>query len=137
MDCWSMYLMDKDTKVMMVLDPTETDEMDEMQMKHEDHAKKFQLRFCSLMNNYFGNGIVDPNGWKIVHPLVVQHEPCSREDSGIYITHYFTNFTGLYLRSTLNQEHIDQKRKKLAYEIVSMKGNKGDIPDFLFDVIID
>ncbi|EMS60659.1 hypothetical protein TRIUR3_05133 [Triticum urartu] len=29
------------------------------------------------------------------------------------------------------------QRMKLAYEIVSMKGNKGDIPEFLYDVIID
>ncbi|VAH01071.1 unnamed protein product [Triticum turgidum subsp. durum] len=28
-------------------------------------------------------------------------------------------------------------RKKIAYEIVTMKGNKGAIPEFLYDVIVD
>ena len=69
--------MDKDEKTVMVLDPTETDVMDEMKIKHENHAKKFQRRFCSLFNNYFGNGLVDTDGWKFLYPLVVQHEPCS------------------------------------------------------------
>ncbi|XP_044383812.1 uncharacterized protein [Triticum aestivum] len=104
MDCWVMYLMDKDKKTMMVLDPTETDVMDEMKIKHEARAKKFQRRFRSLFNNFFGNGLVDTDGWTFLYPLVAQHEPCSREDSGVYITHYYTDFTGLYLRSTLTQD---------------------------------
>ena len=72
------YLMDKDKKTMMVLDPTETDVMDEMKIKHEARAKKFQRRFRSLFNNFFGNGLVDTDGWTFLYPLVAQHEPCSR-----------------------------------------------------------
>ncbi|XBJ05842.1 hypothetical protein VPH35_024550 [Triticum aestivum] len=135
MDCWSMYLLDKDENTVVVLDPTETDVMDEMKIKHENHAKKFQRRFCSLFNNYFGNGLVETDGWKFLYPLVAHHEPCNREDSRVYITHYYTDFTGLYLHSTLSQ--IDGLRAKLAYEIVTMKGNKGDVPEFAYDVIID
>ena len=41
MDCWAMYLLDKDEKTVMVLDPTEIDVMDEMKIKHESRAKKF------------------------------------------------------------------------------------------------
>lgn len=78
MDCWAMYLMDKDKKTMMVLDPTEIDVMDEMKIKHEARAKKFQRRFRSLFNNFFGNGLVDTDGWTFLYPLVAQHEPCSR-----------------------------------------------------------
>ncbi|XP_044338623.1 uncharacterized protein [Triticum aestivum] len=137
MDCWSMYLLDKDEKTVMVLDPTETDAMDEMRVKHESRAMKFQRRFCSLFNNFFSSGLVDIEGWKFLYPLVAQHDPCSREDSGVYIAHYYTDFMGLYLRSTLCKKQIDDLRGKLAYEVVAMKGNKGDIPEFLYDVIID
>ena len=35
------------------------------------------------------------------------------------------------------QDQIDGLRAKLAYEIVTMKGNKGDIPDFLYKEILD
>lgn len=78
MDCWSMYLLDKDEKTVMVLYPTETDVMDEMRMKHESRAMKFQRRFCSLFNNFFGSGLVHIEGWKFLYPLVGQHDPCSR-----------------------------------------------------------
>ncbi|KAE8800727.1 hypothetical protein D1007_23728 [Hordeum vulgare] len=134
MDCWSMYLLDKNSKTMIVLDPTETDVTYEMKIKHEERVKKFQRRFYSLFNNFFGQGLIETTGWSFLYPLVAQHEPCN---SGVYITHYYTEFTGVYLRSTLNQEQIDHLRMKLAYEMVTMKGNKGDIPEFAYDVIID
>lgn len=55
----------------------------------------------------------------------------------MYIVHYILEFTGLYLRSALTQGQIEHLRKKIAYEIVTMKGNKGDIPEFLIDAIVD
>ncbi|KAF7067056.1 hypothetical protein CFC21_072975, partial [Triticum aestivum] len=76
MDCWSMYLLDKDEKTVMVLDPTDTDEMDEMKIKHEGRAKKFQRRFCSLFNNFYGNGLIETEGWTFKYPLVARHAPC-------------------------------------------------------------
>lgn len=85
----------------------------------------------------FGAGLVDTTGWTFLYPLVAQHEPCTREDSGVYIVHYFLEFTGLYLRSPLSQAQLDDLRKKIAYELVTMKGNKGDIPGFLCEEIVD
>lgn len=35
------------------------------------------------------------------------------------------------------QDQIDGLRAKLAYEIVTMKGNKGDVLEFAYDMIID
>lgn len=137
MDCWSLYIMDTDHKVMMILDPTETNEMDEMKRKHEALAIKFQHRFCALFNDMFGAGLVEASGWKFLYPLVAQHDPCEREDSGVYVVHYFLEFTGLYLRSVLTQEQIDHLRKKIACEVVTMKGNKGDLLEILYDEIID
>ena len=46
-----------------------------------------------------------------------------REDNGVYVAHYVLEFTGLYLRSTITQGQIEHLRKKIAYEIVIMKGN--------------
>lgn len=55
----------------------------------------------------FGAGLVETTGWSFVYPLVAQHEPYSREGSGVYVVHYIREFTGLYLRSTLNQAQED------------------------------
>lgn len=37
----------------------------------------------------------------------------------------------------LTQEKLDHLRKKIAYHVVTMKGNKGDLPGFLYKEIID
>lgn len=95
----------------------------------------------------------------------------TREDSGVYIVHYFRQYTGLYLRSSpssqvwwggkwggiwkkkwtnqsvlmkkmcsvsvLSQTQLDDLWKKIAYELVTMKENKGDLPGFLCEEIVD
>ena len=78
MDCWSLYILDTEKKIVMVLDPTETDPSDEMKRKHEALARKFQRRFYNLFNDKFGAGLVETTGWSFVYPLVAQHEPCTR-----------------------------------------------------------
>lgn len=114
MDCWSVYILEKDKKIVMVLDPTETYPEDEIKIKHEPLAKKFQKRFCNLFNDVYGAGLVETTGSSFVYPLEAQHEPCSRsvhlhhclsasvvvcmEDKGVYVVRYVLNFTGLYLR---------------------------------------
>uniref|UniRef100_A0A8R7V3Y8 Ubiquitin-like protease family profile domain-containing protein n=1 Tax=Triticum urartu TaxID=4572 RepID=A0A8R7V3Y8_TRIUA len=123
MDCWSLYILDTDKKIVMVLDPKETNLSDEMKIKHGPLARKFQQKLCTLFSDMFGAGLVETTGWSFVYPLVAQHEPCSREDSGVYVAHYVLEFTGLYLRSTITQGQIEHLRKKIAYEIVIMKGN--------------
>ncbi|VAH98138.1 unnamed protein product [Triticum turgidum subsp. durum] len=37
----------------------------------------------------------------------------------------------------LKKGQIEDLHKKIAYEIVTMKGNKGDTPEFLYEEIID
>ena len=48
MDCRSLYILDIE-KIMMVLDPTETDPSDEMKIKHGPLARKFQQKLCTLL----------------------------------------------------------------------------------------
>uniref|UniRef100_A0A8R7QBM9 Uncharacterized protein n=1 Tax=Triticum urartu TaxID=4572 RepID=A0A8R7QBM9_TRIUA len=134
MDCWPLYILDTEKKIMIVHEMTETDPACEMKIKHEALAKKFQHRFCTLFNDMFGAGLVETRGLSFVYPLVAQHGQCS---SGVYILHYFVEFIRLYLQSTLTQAQIEHLRKKFAYEIVTMKGNNGDIPELLHDIIID
>ena len=47
MDCWSLYILDTDKKIVMVLDPTETNLSDEMKIKHGPLARKFQQKLCT------------------------------------------------------------------------------------------
>ncbi|XP_048530172.1 uncharacterized protein LOC125509284 isoform X2 [Triticum urartu] len=58
------------------------------------------------------------------------------ENSGIYIVHYLRDYNGLYIRTLTNGE-LEYLRKKLAYEIVAMRGNKGDFPDFMYLEILE
>ncbi|KAM3258899.1 hypothetical protein ACQJBY_050581 [Aegilops geniculata] len=98
------------------------------------------VAFANLFKDKFGGRFVETTGWSFVYLLVVQHEPCTREDSGVYlmyVVHYILEFTDLYFRSTMNQEQIDHLREKIAYEIVTIKGNKGDIPEFLSEDILN
>ena len=78
MDCWSLYILDTDKKIVMVLDPTETNLSDEMKIKHGPLARKFQQKLCTLFSDMFGAGLVETTGWSFVYPLVAQHEPCIR-----------------------------------------------------------
>lgn len=48
MDCWSLYILDTEKKIMMVLDPMETDPSDEMKIKHGPLARKCQQKLCTL-----------------------------------------------------------------------------------------
>lgn len=36
-----------------------------------------------------------------------------------------------------SQEQIEHLRKKIAYEIVTRKGDKGDILEFMYEEILD
>ncbi|XBH90391.1 hypothetical protein VPH35_082078 [Triticum aestivum] len=92
MDCWSLYILDTEKKIMIVHEMTETDPACEMKIKHEALAKKFQHRFCTLFNDMFGAGLVETRGLSFVYPLVAQHGQCS---SGVYILHYFVEFIRL------------------------------------------
>lgn len=78
MDCWSLYILDTEKKICMVLDPTETHHTDEMERKRNSYAKKFHRRFCQCFNDIFGGWLVDVNGWTFLYPLVAQHDSCTR-----------------------------------------------------------
>ncbi|XP_048528807.1 uncharacterized protein LOC125532036 isoform X3 [Triticum urartu] len=79
MDCWPLYILDTEKKIMIVHEMTETDPACEMKIKHEALAKKFQHRFCTLFNDMFGAGLVETRGLSFVYPLVAQHGQCSRQ----------------------------------------------------------
>lgn len=59
MDCWSLFILEVEKKEVMVLDPTETDPANEMKIKHEALAKRFQYRFCNRFKDMFGAGLVE------------------------------------------------------------------------------
>uniref|UniRef100_M8C4C4 Uncharacterized protein n=1 Tax=Aegilops tauschii TaxID=37682 RepID=M8C4C4_AEGTA len=124
MDCWSVYILEKDKKIVMVLDPTETYPEDEIKIKHEPLAKKFQKRFCNLFNDVYGAGLVETTGSSFVYPLEAQHEPCSRS---VHLHHCLSGSSG----------QIEQLRKKIEYEVVITRGNKRELLDFMCEEIAD
>lgn len=121
-------------KLFMVMDLTETHPTYEVEKKHSAIAKRFQVCFCQFFNDIFGGWLVESTGWTFVYPFVGVHDLCTREESGVYCVHhaYICEFTGLYLRTQPSKILIDHLWKSLAYEILNMRGNKGDLPDFLY-----
>ncbi|XP_037434415.1 uncharacterized protein LOC119301531 isoform X1 [Triticum dicoccoides] len=131
---WSLYVLDIDHKKILVMDPMET-MSGNMKLKHEESAKLFLKGFCWCVNNIYHGGLVGSLGWTFSYNTGM-HPPCSRENSGIYIVHYLRDYNGLYIRTLTNGE-LEYLRKKLAYEIVAMRGNKGDFPDFMYLEILE
>ncbi|XBH92066.1 hypothetical protein VPH35_083279 [Triticum aestivum] len=131
---WSLYVLDIDHKKILVMDPMET-MSGNMKLKHEESAKLFLKGFCWCVNNIYHGGLVGSLGWTFSYKTGM-HPPCSRENSGIYIVHYLRDYNGLYIRTLTNGE-LEYLRKKLAYEIVAMRGNKGDFPDFMYLEILE
>nr|XP_051205127.1 uncharacterized protein LOC127318694 [Lolium perenne] len=109
---WSLYVFDPESKHLLVMDPTTTFYGEEV-MRWEVNASNWQIKYHAGA-----------------------HFNCSSEQSGVYIVHYIREFNGLYLRSILSDERIEYLRKTMAYQLATMKGNAGDLPDFMIQIVI-
>ncbi|KAI4964071.1 hypothetical protein ZWY2020_008421 [Hordeum vulgare] len=68
--------------------------------------------------------------WGIEYNIGINN-PCSLNDSGVYLVHYARNFTGANLAEQIDEDGLVVLRKKLFYEIISMRGNTGEKSGFM------
>ncbi|XBH72988.1 hypothetical protein VPH35_100170 [Triticum aestivum] len=59
-----------------------------------------------------------------------------RTDSWIYLGHYWRSYNGLYLQRQLGEYELAYLKKQFAYEVISMKGNKGELPSFMIQDVL-
>ncbi|XBJ05319.1 hypothetical protein VPH35_024133 [Triticum aestivum] len=127
MDGFSFYVMDVEEKTIVVMDPAETSiHDDEMSVKHEGNTTLVLKALRKVLRNHFADWDVPELGWSIIYAYNM-NEPCDIEDSWIYLGHYWRTYNGLYLKTVT---------REFAYEVISMKGNKGELPSFMIEEVL-
>lgn len=54
----------------------------------------------------------------------------------ILVSHYFREYNGLYLEHQLSGDELAYLKKQLAYEVISMKGEKDELPIFMMHEVL-
>lgn len=135
MQSWALYMFDPDNKHMLVMDPTLAFEgADVMRAKHEGNAKKILYGLIRCIHENIPDWELSAAGWQIDYNGGA-HAGCTREQSGVYILHCIREYNGVYLRSVLSNERLEYMRKSMAYQLITLKGNAGDLPDFMIQII--
>ncbi|XBH73573.1 hypothetical protein VPH35_100659 [Triticum aestivum] len=112
MESWSLYVVDVEERTLLVMDPCETSEpINEMRYKHEDNANFILagLRRCIHENIA---------GW---------------EYTGLYLQ---TILTPISTRIQHHHSRLNYLGQSIAYEVISMRGNIGELPDFMIEEVL-
>ncbi|XP_037475770.1 uncharacterized protein LOC119353275 [Triticum dicoccoides] len=136
MESWSLYVVDVKERTLLVMDPCETSEpIEEMQYKHEDNANFILAGLRRCIHENITGWYVPAQGWTINYN-VGMHESCEIEDSWLHIINYSREYTGLYLQTQLTPGRLNYLRQSIAYEVISMRGNVGELPDFMVEEVL-
>ncbi|KAM3244998.1 hypothetical protein ACQJBY_056374 [Aegilops geniculata] len=131
MDGFSFYVVDVEDKTLVVMDLAETSiHDDEMSVKHEANATLVLKTLRTVLRTHFADWDVPELGWRIIYGYNM-NEPCNIEDNWIYLGHYWRSYNGLYLERQLGEYELAYLKMQFAYEVISMKGNKGEFPSFM------
>lgn len=117
------------------MDPWETSEpIEEMRYKHEDNANIILegLRRCIHAN--IPGWHVPYQGWSVNYN-VGMHPSCELEDNWLHVMNYIRKYTGLYIYTPLTAERLHYFRRSIAYEVISLRGNRAELPDFMIEVV--
>ncbi|KAF7106126.1 hypothetical protein CFC21_106881 [Triticum aestivum] len=136
MDGFSFYVVDVEEKTLVVMDPAETSiHDDEMSVKHEGNVTQVLKMPRTVLRNHFADWDVPELGWSIIYAYNM-NEPCNIEDSWIYLGHYWSTYNGLYLERQLGEYELAYLKKQFEYEVISMNGNKGELPSFMIEEVL-
>ncbi|KAI5000619.1 hypothetical protein ZWY2020_005208 [Hordeum vulgare] len=108
---------------------------DEMCVKHEGNAHIVLSGLRRILREHFADWYIAEDGWKVSFGYSM-NEPCEMDDSWIYLGHYCRNYNGLYLERQLGQFELAYLKKQFAYEVISMKGNNGELPSFMIEDVL-
>lgn len=132
---WSLYVVDVEEKTLLVMDPCETSNPQEvMKHKHEDNANIILegLRRCIHAN--IAGWYVPSQGWRVLYN-VGMHPSCEIDDSYLHVMNYIREFIGLYIYNPLTPNRLHYFRRLIAYEVISMRGNRAELPDFMVEEV--
>uniref|UniRef100_A0A3B6RQ32 Ubiquitin-like protease family profile domain-containing protein n=1 Tax=Triticum aestivum TaxID=4565 RepID=A0A3B6RQ32_WHEAT len=132
---WSLYVVDVDEKTLLVKDPCETSNgEDAMKLKHEDNANHIIEGLRRCIHENIAGWYVPAQGWRVNYN-VGMHPNSEIHDSHLHVVNYIREFTGLYIYNPLTPNRLHYFRQMIAYEVISMRGNKAELPDFMLEVV--
>ncbi|XP_044973113.1 uncharacterized protein LOC123440613 [Hordeum vulgare subsp. vulgare] len=128
---WCLYAFDMHAKILNILDPVHT--LQDREVMAGLHAANADLLLAGL--GEVGLALVEGftinrDEWDIEYNIGINN-PCSINESGVYLFHYARNFTGANLAEQIDEDGLVVLRKKLFYDIMAMDGNAGETPGFM------
>ncbi|XP_044345902.1 uncharacterized protein [Triticum aestivum] len=112
---FSYYVVDIEERTLVVLDPTETSiHNDEMSVKHKVNANLVLRALRRCLSNHFAD--------------------C--EGCWIYLGHYWRVYNGLYLERQLGEFKLAYLKQQLVYEVITMRGSRGELPIFMIEEVL-
>jgi len=85
-------------------------------------------------DTYFQGWKVNMIGWDRCYTVGLG-QSCHSNNSGLFATHYARAFDGVQLLWDLKTPEHGINRAELLYQLLSMPGNLGDIPEMLIDLL--
>ncbi|XBI20955.1 hypothetical protein VPH35_062146 [Triticum aestivum] len=124
MESWSLYVVDAEERKLLVMDPCLTSEpIGQMQDKHEDNANFILAGLRRCIHENIAGWYVPAQGWRIEYNV-------GMHDSSTM------NYTGLYLQNVLTSARLNYMRQSIAYEVILMRGNMGELPHFMVEEVL-
>ncbi|CAL5070142.1 unnamed protein product [Urochloa decumbens] len=132
---WSCYFWDFAAKKIHVLDPTMMRRtISNVQERHNSVVTSISDAISRCIDTFFQGWAVDMNNWRRCFPVRLGVS-CHKNNSGLFATHYSTAYDGIQLLWDLKSSEHGDNRSELLFQLLWMKGNCGQIPPLLIDLM--
>ncbi|KAG2623882.1 hypothetical protein PVAP13_3KG085927 [Panicum virgatum] len=104
---------------------------------HRRHGQNISILnegISRCIDTFFNGWNVDMIGWDRCYTVGLGAS-CHSNNSGLFAMHYARAFDGIQLLWELKTPEHGINRAELLYQLLSMPGNFGDIPELLIDLL--
>ncbi|KAI4963246.1 hypothetical protein ZWY2020_016922 [Hordeum vulgare] len=123
---WCLYAFDMHAKILNILDPVHTLQYQEvMAGLHAADADLFLAELGEVGLALVEGFTINRDEWDIEYNIGINN-PCSVNESIVYLFHYARNFTRANLAEQIDEDGLVVLQKKLFYDIMVMDDNAGE-----------
>ncbi|KAI4975484.1 hypothetical protein ZWY2020_049091 [Hordeum vulgare] len=124
--CLVLYAFDMHAKILNILDPVHTLQYQEvMAGLHAADADLFLAELGEVGLALVEGFTINRDEWDIEYNIGINN-PCSVNESIVYLFHYARNFTRANLAEQIDEDGLVVLQKKLFYDIMVMDDNAGE-----------
>jgi len=105
-----------------------------VQRRHGQNVTIINEAISRCKDTFFQGWSVNMNGWDRCFTVGLGTS-CHRNNSGLFAAHYARAFDGHQLLWELKTPEHALNRAEMLYQLLSMAGNSGDIPELLIDLL--